>query len=86
MTTREDEKQMYRDLIEGCNKDYADMIAKYGTGVRPSWVSEELSWIGRRTQSYRATLARLEAEDNERGFDEYGNYGENNPPVGGRNA
>jgi hypothetical protein len=55
---------MYRDLIEGCNKDYADMIAKYGTGVRPSWVSEELSWIGRRTQSYRATLARLEAEDN----------------------
>lgn len=63
MPTREDEKQMYRDLIEGCDKDTADMLAKYGTGVRPSWVSEELSWIGRRAQGYRATLARLEAED-----------------------
>jgi len=43
-------------------KDYNELIEKYGTGVRPSWVSAELAHIGIALQGYRLILKEQEVD------------------------
>lgn len=48
--------------IERETKDYNDLLKKYGTGVRPSWVSAELAHIGIAIQGYRLQLKEQEVD------------------------
>ena len=38
-----------------------ELIETYGHGVRPSFVSEDLSYYGERAERYRRQIARLKA-------------------------
>jgi hypothetical protein len=42
-----------------------ELIETYGHGVRPSFVSEDLSYYGERAERYRREIARLEAAEHE---------------------
>ena len=42
--------------------EYNELLKKYGTGVRPSWVSAELAHIGMDIQSYRLALEEQEVD------------------------
>lgn len=57
MTKTEIEK-----AIQHYTKDYNELIEKYGTGVRPSWVSAELAQIGITLQGYRLSLKEQEVD------------------------
>jgi hypothetical protein len=48
--------------IERERKDYNELLAKYGSGVRPSWVSTELAHIGIAIQGYRLQLKEQEVD------------------------
>ena len=57
MTKTEIEKAIQHHM-----KDYNELIEKYGTGVRPSWVSAELAQIGIALQGYRLILKEQEVD------------------------
>ena len=44
--TVEEEISLYRTMIQHHERNCDDLIARYGTGVRPSWVSEDLALAG----------------------------------------
>jgi hypothetical protein len=46
-------------LIKSLTNQYDYLIEQHGRGVRPSWVSEELSHLGMRIQDANARLALL---------------------------
>jgi hypothetical protein len=48
--------------IERERKDYNELLAKYGSGVRPSWVSTELAHIGIAIQGYKLQLKEMEVD------------------------
>ena len=48
--------------IQHEKKDYNDLLKKYGTGVRPSWVSAELAQIGMAIQGYTLQLKEMEVD------------------------
>ena len=48
--------------IERERKDYNELLAKYGSGVRPSWVSTELAHIGIAIQGYKLQLKEQEVD------------------------
>jgi hypothetical protein len=48
--------------IQREKKDYNDLLKKYGTGVRPSWVSAELAQIGMAIQGYTLQLKEMEVD------------------------
>lgn len=48
--------------IERERKDYNELLAKYGSGVRPSWVSTELAHIGLSIQGYQLQLKEMEVD------------------------
>lgn len=48
--------------IEREKKEYNDLLAQYGSGVRPSWVSAELAHIGIAIQGYRLQLKEQEVD------------------------
>lgn len=70
-----------RGMADRLDRQSQILIERYGQGVRPSWVSEELAINGMYAQKYRTEADQIEMKLR-KGFDEYGNYGENNPPVG----
>ena len=51
-----------QEAIQRETKDYNELIEKYGTGVRPSWVSAELAQIGITLQGYRLSLKEQEVD------------------------
>jgi hypothetical protein len=53
-----DEQQGIRSLIDMKRKDYADLEAEYGTGIRPGWVSAELA-------SIQQDISALQSQDAE---------------------
>ena len=48
--------------IERERKEYNDLLTKYGSGVRPSWVSTELAHIGLTIQGYQLQLKEMEVD------------------------
>ena len=48
--------------IERERKDYNELLTKYGSGVRPSWVSTELAHIGLSIQGYQLQLKEMEVD------------------------
>ena len=48
--------------IQREKKDYNDLLKKYGSGVRPSWVSAELAQIGMAIQGYTLQLKEQEVD------------------------
>ena len=51
-----------QEAIQRETKDYNDLLKKYGTGVRPSWVSAELAQIGIAIQGYTLQLKEQEVD------------------------
>ena len=51
-----------QEAIQRETKDYNELIEKYGTGVRPSWVSAELAQIGMAIQGYTLQLKEMEVD------------------------
>jgi hypothetical protein len=62
--SRDEEIRSINAMIASLERSNADLLARYGDGVRPSWVSADMSMNGHRIQYYRKELAKLEAEDN----------------------
>ena len=60
--TPEEEIQAIKAILGGLERSNADIIAKYGHGVRPSWVSADLAMNSDRIQYYRQKLAKLEGQ------------------------
>ena len=60
--TIEEEINVYRNMIKFHEKSCDDLIARYGTGVRPSWVSEDLALAGHQIRQYKKKLAELEGQ------------------------
>lgn len=48
--------------IERERKEYNDLLTKYGSGVRPSWVSTDLAHIGIAIQGYQLQLKEMEVD------------------------
>lgn len=53
------EIELAEQRIASLRGQYDDLIEQHGRGVRPSWVSEELSHIGLQIQGANARLALL---------------------------
>lgn len=60
--TIEEEINVYRNMIKFHEKSCDDLIVRYGTGVRPSWVSEDLALAGHQIRQYKKKLAELEGQ------------------------
>lgn len=60
--TTEEEINLYRNMIQFHEKSCDDLIARYGHGVRPSWVSEDLALAGHQIRLYKQKLAELEGK------------------------
>ena len=60
MNTRstQDEILFLEGAIKHTEKMAANMLAEYGNGVRPSWVSADLADYGDRISRYKAEIAR----------------------------
>lgn len=56
-----DEIAFLEGAISHTEKMAARMLAEYGSGVRPSFVSADLADYGSRIDRYKAEIARLEA-------------------------
>ena len=61
MTTKE-EISLYQSMIQFHERQCDDLIARYGHGVRPSWVSEDLALAGHQIRQYKQKLAELEGK------------------------
>ena len=63
MKTRstEDEIKFLQGAIQQVERMAARMLAEYGSGVRPSFVSADLADYGDRISRYKAEIAALEA-------------------------
>ena len=60
--TIQEEINLYRNMIQFHEKSCDDLIARYGTGVRPSWVSEDLALAGHQIRQYKKKLEELEGQ------------------------
>ena len=60
--TVEEEINLYRKMIQHHERNCDDLIARYGTGVRPSWVSEDLALTGHQIRLYKKKLEELEGQ------------------------
>jgi len=50
-----------RSLIDEFDREIGQLEARYGDGIRPAWVGEEIGYIAARRQECRAELVALEA-------------------------
>ena len=60
--TIEEEINLYRNMIQFHEKSCSDLLQRYGTGVRPSWVSEDLALAGHQIRLYKQRLSELEGK------------------------
>lgn len=56
--TLDEAKKMYQMY----DKQYDDIEKRYGTGVRPSWVSTDLAILGEKIRYYKQEMERLSNE------------------------
>jgi len=61
--TIEEEINLYRSMIQFHEKSCSDLLQRYGTGVRPSWVSEDLALAGHQIRLYKQRLSELEGQN-----------------------
>jgi len=59
---KEEKRQAYLNRAAFARKDAADLIAQYGHGVRPSWVSTELALAQDQARRYTLLAKELERE------------------------
>lgn len=52
-----------KSTIASAERDNDSLIARYGTGVRPSWVSVDLALNQERIEKYRKMLADEQAKN-----------------------
>lgn len=52
-----------RAYIERKNEQIDDLIQRYGQGVRPGWVSEELSMLAFYKQDAERQLSEMESDN-----------------------
>lgn len=57
--TLEEAKSMYQMY----NKQYDDIEKRYGTGVRPSWVSTDLAILGEKIRYCKNVIEKLEQDN-----------------------
>lgn len=57
--TKEEEITLYQNMIRQYERNNDDLISRYGTGVRPSWVSEDLAITGHHIRRYKKKLEEL---------------------------
>ena len=50
-------------MIRQYERNNDDLIARYGTGVRPSWISEDMAINGHHIMRYKKKIAELEAQN-----------------------
>lgn len=62
------EIETYRRMLKQTEQQYQDLLAKH-SGVRPSWVSEELCHMEMRIANYKYAIDELQ---NEAGYTAYG--------------
>ena len=60
--------EMLTRMVEKCDQEYEEIIARHGHGVRPSWVSADLADIGIRARRYREEIKRLQDQIEDDGF------------------
>ena len=60
--TTEEEINLYRNMIQFHERSCDDLIARFGHGVRPSWVSEDLALAGHQIRQYKKKLEELEGQ------------------------
>jgi aspartyl aminopeptidase len=60
--TKEETITLYQNMIRQYERNNDDLIARYGTGVRPSWISEDLAINGHHIMRYKKKIAELEAQ------------------------
>lgn len=60
--TIEEEINLYQSMIQFHEKSCSDLLQRYGTGVRPSWVSEDLALAGHQIRLYKQRLSELEGQ------------------------
>ena len=51
-----------KNLYSMYDKQYDDLVNKYGLGVRPSWVSSDLDRLGANIRYYKKEIERLSNE------------------------
>jgi hypothetical protein len=62
--TKEEAINLFQKLIQHHERSNANLLARCGDGVRPGWVSADMSMNSHRIKYYRKELAKLETEDN----------------------
>lgn len=60
--TTEETINLYQKMIQHHERNCDDLIARYGTGVRPSWVSEDLALAGHHIRQYKKKIEELEGK------------------------
>lgn len=58
--TNEHKLAMLKQMLKRLDDDYEQLIKRHGTGVRPSWVSTDLSLISHKAALYRKAIAEIE--------------------------
>ena len=61
--TKQETITLYQNMIRQYERNNDDLIARYGTGVRPSWLSEELGVNGNYIMRYKKKIAELEGQN-----------------------
>lgn len=56
--------QQAKNMHQMYKQRYDDLIKRYGTGVRPSWVSTDLAIEGERMRHYAKLVEELEDNAN----------------------
>jgi hypothetical protein len=51
-----------RRMLEANNNQYDSLVARY-SGVRPSWVSTDLSLLGQKIWRYKQEIKELEGDE-----------------------
>lgn len=57
------DKERLKATIEACEADVRQLEARYGTGVRPAWVGDEIAMQCMRAEAARTRLTLLEREE-----------------------
>ena len=61
--TKQETITLYQNMIRQYERNNDDLIARYGTGVRPSWISEDLAINGHHIMRYKKKIAELEGQN-----------------------
>ena len=61
--TKEEMITLYQNMIRQYERNNDDLIARYGTGVRASWVSEDRALNSHHIMRYKKKIAELEGQN-----------------------